>query len=104
MAIHLRRALSELVGSDAVPHKYAQPFISVKQVLRILVKGTDGSEVHFKVKSTTKLKKLMDAYCMRVDKYARSLRFFFDGDQIAPDSTFAELEMEEGDAILARSI
>lgn len=33
--------------------------------LNLKVKSQDGEEVFFKIKSTTQLKKLMDAYCQR---------------------------------------
>ena len=51
------------------------------------------------MKKTTKLKKLMDAYCARVGKEAGSIRFLFDGDRIAPDSTPNDLNMEDEDEI-----
>merc|ERR1712013_766872 len=67
--------------------------------LNLKVKAQDGTEVYFKVKKTTKLKKLMDAYCARVGKEAGSIRFLFDGDRIAPDSTPNDLGMEDEDEI-----
>ena len=33
--------------------------------LNIKVKAQDGSEIFFKIKKTTQLKKLMEAYCQR---------------------------------------
>jgi small ubiquitin-related modifier len=33
--------------------------------LNLKVKSQDGEEVFFKIKSSTQLKKLMDAYCQR---------------------------------------
>ena len=33
--------------------------------INIKVKAQDGTEIHFKIKRTTQLKKLMDAYCSR---------------------------------------
>lgn len=47
----------------------------------------DGSEVFFKIKKTTALKKLMDAYCEKQGKHVSSLRFLFDGKQIFPNDT-----------------
>ena len=70
-----------------------------KEHLNLKVKAQDGTEVYFKVKKTTKLKKLMDAYCARVGKEAGSIRFLFDGDRIAPDSTPNDLGMEDEDEI-----
>ena len=33
--------------------------------MNIKVKAQDGSEIFFKIKKSTQLKKLMDAYCQR---------------------------------------
>jgi small ubiquitin-related modifier len=41
-----------------------QPTATTEQ-LNLKVKSQDGEEVFFKIKSTTQLKKLMDAYCQR---------------------------------------
>jgi hypothetical protein len=38
---------------------------SGNEQLNLKVKSQDGEEVFFKIKSTTQLKKLMDAYCQR---------------------------------------
>ncbi len=65
------------------------------QHLNLKVKAQDGTEVYFKVKKTTKLKKLMDAYCARVGKEAGSIRFLFDGERIGGDSTPDALGMED---------
>lgn len=67
--------------------------------INLKVVGADNSEVNFKVKKTTQLKKLMQAYSDRQGVSLNSLRFFYDGNTIADDTTPAELEMEEGDAI-----
>jgi hypothetical protein len=40
--------------------------------LNLKVKSQDGEEVFFKIKATTQLKKLMDAYCQR-----QSVRYLF---------------------------
>ena len=67
--------------------------------LNLKVKSQDGNEVYFKVKKTTQLKKLMDAYCSRVGKEPGSIRFLFDGERIQPTSTPENLEMEDEDEI-----
>lgn len=55
------------------------------------VKVTDNNnEVFFKIKRSTQLKKLMDAFCERSGKNRKSVRFLFDGqrvvDQDSPDT------------------
>ena len=52
------------------------------------IKVTDNNnEVFFKIKRTTALKKLMDAFCERQGKAPNSVRFLFDGSRVqATDS------------------
>lgn len=49
------------------------------------IKVTDNNnEVFFKIKRTTQLKKLMDAFCERQGKTFHSVRFLFDGTRVNP--------------------
>lgn len=49
------------------------------------IKVTDNNnEVYFKIKRTTQLKKLMDAFCERQGKVLSSCRFLFDGQRVMP--------------------
>lgn len=49
------------------------------------IKVTDNNnEVFFKIKRTTALKKLMDAFCDRSGKSIQSVRFLFDGQRVQP--------------------
>ncbi|CAD0097532.1 unnamed protein product [Aureobasidium mustum] len=49
------------------------------------IKVTDNNnEVYFKIKRTTQLKKLMDAFCERQGKAPTSVRFLFDGQRVNP--------------------
>lgn len=68
----------------------------------INLKVTDGSsEVFFKIKRTTPLKRLMEAFCKRQGKSVESLRFLHEGQRLTPDSTPESLDMEDGDLIEA---
>merc|ERR1719220_2255563 len=67
--------------------------------INLKVVGADNSEVHFKIKKTTQLKKLKQAYADRQGVSLNSLRFLFDGQRIADDMSPKQLEMEEGDVI-----
>merc|ERR1712193_321265 len=78
---------------DAAEPKAEENHINLKVV------GADNSEVHFKIKKTTQLKKLKQAYADRQGVSLNSLRFLFDGQRIADDMTPTKLEMEEGDVI-----
>lgn len=49
------------------------------------IKVTDNNnEVFFKIKRTTALKKLMDAFCDRQGKMPNTVRFLFDGQRVQP--------------------
>ena len=67
--------------------------------INIKVKAQDGTEIYFKIKRTTQLKKLMDAYCQRQGLANNQCRFIFDGERIKDDDTPDGLEMENGDEI-----
>lgn len=47
----------------------------------------DGGEVLFKIKRSTPLRKLMDAYCQKQSISPTSLRFLFDGKRVQPDQS-----------------
>ena len=59
----------------------------------------DGIEVYFKLKQTTPLKKLMDAFCNHQGISTNSVRFLYGGNTIHGAQTPAMLGMEDGDVI-----
>ena len=61
--------------------------------------GADNSEVHFKIKKITQLKKLKQAYADRQGVNLTALRFLFDGQRISDEMSLKQLEMEESDVI-----
>ncbi|KAJ1729516.1 SUMO protein smt3 [Coemansia sp. Benny D160-2] len=67
--------------------------------INIKVVSADNSEVMFKIKRSTKLAKLMQAYCARAGKSFDTVRFLVDGERINGDSTPDSLGLEDGDAI-----
>ncbi|KAG7259385.1 hypothetical protein CRUP_027288 [Coryphaenoides rupestris] len=60
---------------------------------------TDNSEIHFKVKMTTHLKKLKESYSQRQGVPMNTLRFLFEGQRITDNQTPKELGMEDEDVI-----
>jgi len=77
----------------------AAPAAADPDTLNLRVQNQDGSEVVFKIKKHTSLKKLMDAYCSRQGQDANSVRFLFNGNRLQPDQTPKELDMEDNDVI-----
>eukprot|EP00438_Fugacium_kawagutii_P036420 Skav236205 [mRNA] locus=scaffold98:58207:74420:- [translate_table: standard] len=69
------------------------------QHIQLKVKDQQGSEVQFKIKKTTPLRKLMDAYCSRLGLQASQVRFMVDGERIAADDTAEKLGLEDEDLI-----
>ncbi|EGW35122.1 uncharacterized protein SPAPADRAFT_58307 [Spathaspora passalidarum NRRL Y-27907] len=68
----------------------------------INLKVSDGSaEIFFKIKRSTPMKRLMEAFCKRQGKDINSLRFLIDGTRVYPHNTPDELELEDGDTIEA---
>ncbi|KAJ4150884.1 hypothetical protein LMH87_011613 [Akanthomyces muscarius] len=64
------------------------------------IKVTDNNnEVFFKIKRTTKLEKLMSAFCDRQGKSMTAVRFLFDGTRVQPTDTPDNLEMADGDTL-----
>ncbi|PQE24541.1 hypothetical protein CJF32_00007563 [Rutstroemia sp. NJR-2017a WRK4] len=64
------------------------------------IKVTDNNnEVFFKIKRSTQLKKLMDAFCDRQGKAPNSVRFLFDGSRVQPTDSPDKLDMQDGDTL-----
>jgi len=64
------------------------------------IKVTDNNnEVFFKIKRTTQLKKLMDAFCERQGKAPSSVRFLFDGSRVNASDSPDTLDMQDGDTL-----
>lgn len=59
----------------------------------------EGQEVSFKVKPTTPMRKVIDAYCQRMSLSPLHIRFLFDGDRIDGDSTPKSLGCEDNDIL-----
>ncbi|XXG98692.1 hypothetical protein Hte_005021 [Hypoxylon texense] len=64
------------------------------------IKVTDNNnEVFFKIKRSTKLEKLMTAFCERQGKNVDSVRFLFEGQRVQKSDTPDSLEMADGDTL-----
>ncbi|KAJ1668911.1 SUMO protein smt3 [Coemansia sp. RSA 1813] len=79
--------------------KDTKPDATSTEHINIKVVSADNSEVMFKIKRSTKLAKLMQAYCVRAGKSADTVRFLVDGERINGESTPDSLGLEDGDAI-----
>ncbi|CAL3963606.1 hypothetical protein PZA11_001174 [Diplocarpon coronariae] len=82
-------------GSPGAPEK---PEVGASEHLNIKVTD-NNNEVFFKIKRTTQLKKLMDAFCERQGKALTSVRFLFDGSRVQPTDSPETLDMADGDTL-----
>lgn len=59
-----------------------------KSATHINLKVSDGnSEIFFKIKRLTQMRRLMEAFCLRQGKSIETLRFLIDGQRVSPDNT-----------------
>jgi len=64
------------------------------------IKVTDNNnEVFFKIKRSTKLEKLMNAFCERQGKDMKTVRFLFDGVRVRAEDSPDTLDMSDGDTL-----
>ena len=77
----------------------AKAAAAVNDRITLKVRSQEGSELVFKIKKNTELKKLMDNYCSRLGISSTSWRFIYDGERIKANNTAEELQMEDGDEI-----
>mmetsp|Transcript_458 Transcript_458/g.1018 ORF Transcript_458/g.1018 Transcript_458/m.1018 type:complete len:94 (-) Transcript_458:820-1101(-) len=67
--------------------------------LNLKVRATDGQEIHFRIKRTTRLEKLMNAYCTRLGQNIDAVRFMFDGEAVGKEQTPNEIGLDDGDVL-----
>ena len=59
----------------------------------------DGNSLQFKVRMSTPLQKVIDAYCSRLSVDPASVRFLYDGDRVKGENTPEIMHMENGDIL-----
>ncbi|GAX13528.1 small ubiquitin-related modifier [Fistulifera solaris] len=69
------------------------------ETLTIRIRDQDGQETFFKIKKTTKMRKVFESYATRRGVQMTSLRFLLDGENVELDSTPKMLELEDQDQI-----
>ncbi|KAJ3103691.1 Small ubiquitin- modifier 1 [Phlyctochytrium planicorne] len=67
--------------------------------VNLKVVGNDGTEIAFKIKRSTPLQRLMDAYISKTGVDPKTVRFLVDGNRIQGHQTPDDLELEDGDQI-----
>lgn len=70
-----------------------------EDAITLRVKENSGEETLFKVKKTTLMGKIFDAYSKRKSVPISALRFMLDGERIQADATPESLDLEDKDQI-----
>ncbi|GAA5886304.1 hypothetical protein JCM6882_001597 [Rhodosporidiobolus microsporus] len=65
------------------------------QHVSLKIKGPGFPELVIKVKKTTKLSKMMTAYCERAGKTQGEVRFMYDGSKLQGHMTVSDLDIDE---------
>ena len=69
------------------------------ETITLKLKDQGGDDMQFKVKKTTKMSKIFDAYAGRKGVATATLRFMLDGERVQGDVTPKMLELEDDDQI-----
>lgn len=69
------------------------------ETITLRVKDQSQEEMFFKVKKSTKMSKIIEAYASRKGIATNAFRFMFDGQRIQGEVTPKMLEMEDDDQI-----
>lgn len=85
---------SSTMGGDVGGDAPAQP-----THIQLRVRNHQGGEVQFKIKKTSGLKKLMEAYCQRVGVRLGEVRFMVDGERVNETDTPEGLGLGDDDLI-----
>ena len=67
--------------------------------INVRVVNQEGQEIFFKIKRTTPLRRLMDAYASRQGLDTKGVRFLFVGERLKDDATPQSLGMQDQDVI-----
>jgi hypothetical protein len=67
--------------------------------IQVKVKDQQENEVFFKIKPSTQMKKVFDAYCKTKSISRDSVRFLFEGERVQDLDTPEKLEMDDDNMI-----
>ncbi|GMI27573.1 hypothetical protein TeGR_g1229 [Tetraparma gracilis] len=76
-----------------------EPVKAEEPKMNITVKDSSGKEIHYSVKATTKMSKIMKNYVSAQGLDVSSVRFLFDGERVGADDTPTSLGMDDNDQL-----
>ncbi|KAJ1395809.1 Ubiquitin-like domain superfamily [Sesbania bispinosa] len=87
-------------GSGSLKQEQVEkPAYHLGEQIDLKVTGQDGLETFYRIKRSTQLRKLMNAYCEEKSVDFNAIVFLFDGRRLRGEQTPDELEMNDGDEI-----
>jgi len=92
-------SIDVVMGGGAEPEQHDAADDSGVQPIILKVIAAGCSDVHFKIKQTTPLRKLMDAYRGRVGLQDTPVWFMVNDVPLHGEDTVAKLGLEDGDSI-----
>ncbi|KAF5184747.1 Small ubiquitin-related modifier [Thalictrum thalictroides] len=63
--------------------------------INLKIKDQNGKEIFFRIRRTTELRRVINAYCDRQAMDSKVVRFFYDNQRIRGSETPDELDMED---------
>ena len=75
------------------------PAAPPRSKVKVVVQDQSGNVVEFSVKPSTKMAKIMKAYCQHMNTDVDALRWLWDGVRFCPESTVQQLGIDDGDVI-----
>ncbi len=87
-------------ASYGIPQRRAPaPVVPDGGLINVIVRDQAGTEVHFKIRRTTPMQLVYEAYCRTKSLNIASVKLVFSGDKVMPHDTPATLELEDDDVL-----
>ena len=95
--LHLPQAVGALLQAETQPATVHEP----RSQLHIIAKGQDGSQLQFRLTTTTALQRLFHVYAMKRAKPSHAFVFMSNGARIDGHLTAQQLGLQDWDVIYA---
>jgi small ubiquitin-related modifier len=108
ITIRVREQVSALFQSNhqiiiiillSLLHLFIKYSTNIRCIIKYVRVAKTGEETFFKIKTTTKMSKVFEAFAQRKGLQVGALRFLLDGVAIEADSTPKTLDLEDQDQI-----
>ena len=101
--LHIVPTQKQVIGIPGsfgpLPSASTPPSTSLQQTIISKVHDQYGNEARFNITRTTRLQKLMDVYCSRINLQSSRALFIINGERVSVDDTAELLDLENEDII-----